>query len=393
MLKYNFNDSDRLSEALDTKWVRRISGFYRCSLDEKGYFANLDWEPANLFYLECACDLYHVLVNDEIGVSFIGSDRRGMLFNEVARELEQLIASTDKGWNGSGGTKNVFRFTSCAHSMVREFFTLLGRMCVTKPGRKLLDSTCVFSHLSVLGSCRALDYLSRLVITSLTFTDKGFLSLNLIQIWTTTGNCSSTLKSFIHNILLALLRSDPAEFLRWGVSIISNQLLLEESPSDSILTLLQESIQDHIVLRSLISKRPNLASFPLDSSIFVRILAVEDGVQYAVNRNILSPLLDYAQSRGFKEYSNLIENALGKALAKKVSPSQLQPIVIPIDPEMSRSTASTDLFGGESVDLEGLLRIPWNIEVKLTSQAGYSATGQARDEYLRVDTFLGKKSY
>lgn len=404
MLKYSFEDSDRLAEALETKWVRRVSGFYRCSLDEKGYFANLDWEPANLFYLECACDLYHILVNDEIGVSFIGSDRRGMLFNEISRELEQLISSNEKGWVGNLGPKNVFRFTSCCHSMVREFFTLFGRMCATRQGRKLLDSTQVFVHLSLLGSCKSLDYLSRLVVTGLAFTDKGFLSRNLIQIWTTTGNCSNSLRQYIHNLLLILLRSDPGEFLRWGVNIVVNQLLLEETPCENIVKVLEEAIQDPVILQAVCAKGPNLVSIPSTSRIPVRLLAVSDGIKFMASKNLLSPLIEkMLTGGGLEEYSATIENSFSRAMSKTGrEESHLQPIVIPVvdkagtrNSEYGRDSGNLEgitgngLFGGEAVDLEGLMRIPWNIEVKLTSQAGYSSAGQARDEFLRVDSYLG----
>ena len=32
-----------------------------------GYFANMDWEPANLFYLQCLCEVYAILLNDPKG--------------------------------------------------------------------------------------------------------------------------------------------------------------------------------------------------------------------------------------------------------------------------------------------------------------------------------------
>lgn len=41
----------------------------------------------------------------------------------------------------------------------------------------------------------------------------------------------------------------------------------------------------------------------------------------------------------------------------------------------------------QALDLHGLLRVPWNMEVKLTTQAAYQALSSP--EYLKVDTFLG----
>jgi hypothetical protein len=43
MLEYCIRFPERMTEAQKTKWVKRVSGFFRCSSDEKGYYSNLDW--------------------------------------------------------------------------------------------------------------------------------------------------------------------------------------------------------------------------------------------------------------------------------------------------------------------------------------------------------------
>ena len=87
---------NRLQLAMNTKWVRRIGGFYRCSSDGRGYFATLPWDLANLTYFECACSLYNLLTVDPIGQSFLKQDRRGMLFNEMAGELKLVVDAVEK---------------------------------------------------------------------------------------------------------------------------------------------------------------------------------------------------------------------------------------------------------------------------------------------------------
>eukprot|EP01035_Chromulina_nebulosa_P022879 gene22879-29634_t len=130
-LEYSFHSGDRLNEALKGKWIKRLCGFYRCSVDEKGYFANLDWEPTHLQYLECAFNLYTILLQDDVGIQFLKSgDRRSLLFNEIAQEIEQLCSVVPfmGGPSTSTPTKNVFRMYSCNYTMAREYFTILGRM-------------------------------------------------------------------------------------------------------------------------------------------------------------------------------------------------------------------------------------------------------------------------
>ena len=55
------NKPERLVEATRTKWVVRISGFFRCTSDEKAFFAGLPWQPSNLHYVEAACSMYRRL--------------------------------------------------------------------------------------------------------------------------------------------------------------------------------------------------------------------------------------------------------------------------------------------------------------------------------------------
>lgn len=146
MLEFSFQHTDRLAEALKTKWIRRLSGFYRCTNDEKAYFANMDWEVSNLHYLENACNLYHVLVEDDQGMAFLSSDRRGVLFTDISREMEQLIESASRIGMTSFGMKNVFRPFSCRHTMAREYFTLLGRLTTTPQGKYSIANFCYKSH-------------------------------------------------------------------------------------------------------------------------------------------------------------------------------------------------------------------------------------------------------
>jgi hypothetical protein len=272
MLDHSFTSTDRVSEALKTKWIRRISGFFRCSSDEKGYFANMEWDPNNLQYLECACNLYNVLMKDENGLTFLTQDRRGMIFNEIGRELELLTINASNKTpfyvltnpiannNTNNGPKMVFRLHSCNYYMAREFFTLLGRILRNSRSRRLLDHTNIFNHLTVLGQYHSLDYLSRLVITSLSFTDGGTISRHLYQFWTADvieGSCSKLLKEYLYNLLRVLIRCNQAggssstsgghhtEFANvaeiesvylWCVEAIVSQLAIDDDTTNNILT-------------------------------------------------------------------------------------------------------------------------------------------------------------
>lgn len=396
MLEYSFKNPERLSDALKTKWVKRVSGFYRCTVDEKAYFANSEWDYGNIMFLECACNMYHVLVGCDAGVMFLsGGDRRGMLFNEMSYELEQLVSSTTRcGWNGMGNaTKNVFRMSSCTQTLAREYFTLLGRMTNTASGRKLLDSTQVFQHLSMLGHSRSLDYCSRLALTALSFTDNGHFSRNLLQIFTTSGGCSRELRGYTHTLLRALLRkSRHTEFANWGMEMMVTQMMY--FPSASLAKVLEEAAQDQHYLRSLVEKKANFVGVPEAEKVLLRYCSIPAGIAFLQELDWLDGALERWEKTGNDAYVGTVERALARALSSSAEKARAREVATPIPVQADvfyTPTPTSALECGVCVDLEGLLRIPWNIEAKLSTspqqQPGVTA-GLSDWEYLKIDSFL-----
>lgn len=255
LLDYSLRNTERLNEALKTKFVKRLSGFYRCSTEDKGYFANLEWEPCHLHFLESACNLYYILSENESTTHFLSSDRRGMIFAELVRDLEAVItyaASTKASNNNNSnmlttsllnqqvystknGTLNVFRPAGCMQTMSREYFCLIGRLCHSTHGRYILNSCQTYDHLSHLSHYVSLDYLSRVVLTALGFTDGGFMSKDLLQIYTTSGATSNDLRMYCHTLLRALLRSRSKECCEWGIELMVEQLMFPHISRKSII--------------------------------------------------------------------------------------------------------------------------------------------------------------
>ncbi|RYG68983.1 hypothetical protein EON64_03875, partial [archaeon] len=321
MLEYSFYHPDRLAEALRTKWIRRVSGFYRCSVDEKGFFCNLEWEPTNLQYLECACSLYSVLLRDEVGISFLTSDRRGMLFNEMAQEIDALVSSAaSKNWLGasiSNGTKNVFRMQSCSSSMARELFTLLGKIVKSPGSKKLLEYTNIFEHLSRLGQHKSLDYITRLVITSLCLSDGGLLSRHLLQLWTTSPTLSQDFRQYLHNLLRIMIQSvGTTDSFHWSIEAVTNQLLLEDNPAVVLYKAIEEAIHSRSNLKLIVAKRPKLLKDPDAQHIATRLAAVPEGIAFLNEMNWMEGAMNAWSSSKSKEYVLEVENKLSTALSK-----------------------------------------------------------------------------
>jgi hypothetical protein len=484
MLEYSFDNQACLTEALKTKWVRRLSGFYRCTPDEKGYFANLDWEPTHLQYLEAACNLYSVLLKDSQGRDFLTSDRRGMLFVQMTGELENVINLVSKpapsghtsmlfsssggnnttggisggnsnGTNGTIGTfassKCVFRPQSVTTTMAREFFALLGRIVRNPWSRRLLDNTNIFQCLSRIGGYRSLDYVSRVIATSLFYHDGGTLSKHILQFWTANG-CSTQLKYYMHGLLRtmaqALSSCDPGY---WCIDSIITQLMNEDDEeSDDLINTdgaannlykaISELIHSKASLRTIISKRPRaIVEAPhatqeiVQDTLLVRFAAIPEGVSFLqVHPHPLSlnkhsqPWLDYELQRWMtqksKEYVLQVEDKVNMALLRPqslvrndlVSRKLVEPIPIRAPPEyvtemFARQQAGLGSAGGVNpnatlvADTRGFLRLPWHMEVKVVQNQYNPITGQYGSgggsgsgadsvhlpgEYVRMDTFV-----
>lgn len=80
------------------------------------------------------------------------------------------------GYTSGPNVANVFRMFSCNFTMAREYFTILGRVMKFPNSMKLLNGTNIFQVLTQIGSVPTLDYLTRLLFTSLSFTDGGVMS-------------------------------------------------------------------------------------------------------------------------------------------------------------------------------------------------------------------------
>mmetsp|Transcript_21477 Transcript_21477/g.31154 ORF Transcript_21477/g.31154 Transcript_21477/m.31154 type:complete len:1569 (+) Transcript_21477:93-4799(+) len=399
LLDYSLRNADRLGEALKTKFIKRLSGFYRCSTEEKGYFANLEWEPNHLHYLECACNLYTILAESDSGLGFLMHDRRGLLFAELVRDLEAVltIAAATKTAQQNGQVYavplsrhsqvlNVFRSAGCSQTMAREYFCVMGRLSHSPQGRHLLNSCQTYDHLSRLGHYASLDYLSRVALTALGFTDGGFMSKDLLQIYTTSGGTSPDLRLYCHTLLRALLRSRSREVCEWGMELMVDQLVYPHVPRKSIIRCLEEAAQDREYLKELILKEPEIVGDDM-TNLLIRFLALPEGFHYLSALNWVEKELSHWKSHKCKEYASRVELALAKGLNSTYLSRQysqaVSPIPVTAQAFSSHPSAPSGLqYPDGGVDIEGLLRMPWNIEVKVTGPSGVEA------EYVKVDTYL-----
>lgn len=395
MLDYSFTHStDRLVDALKTKWIKRLSGFYRCAVEEKGYFCNLEWEPGHLQYFDCSCQLYKILTMQAAAYSFMNADRRGMLFTEIVRDLEAVISQSTSPASVVSKTLNVFRLTSCQQTMAREYFALIGRTSSSPFARKLINKSHLYDILVQTGSHVALDYLSRNVLTSLSFTDGGFISKDLMQIYLTSGSSSTNLRLYSHSLLRALLRSRSAEVCEWGIEVMVQQMMFLHVPRKLILHCMEEAAQDRVYLGQLIRCEPDIVGDDM-VNLSIRFLALPEGFVYLSKLGWIEDELQRWQNSKCFDYSARVEVGLAKALnstyLRRQQSQLVQPIPLQVSAFSEHPSAPHGLrYPDGGVDLEGLLRLPLNIEAKVMAPLSTQKTSAGKDKvrFIRLDSYL-----
>lgn len=126
------------------------------------------------------------------------------------------------------------------------------------------------------------------------------------------------------------------------------------------------------------------------NNLCTRFLAIEEGINYLQKLEWVEPQLQLWKNIRCKEYASRIEMTLAKALNTTYMKNQQSVITKPIPIKTfafsNHPSAPSGLqYPDGGVDIEGLLRVPWNIEVKIVAPSGVSLV---EPEYLKIDAYL-----
>jgi rapamycin-insensitive companion of mTOR len=349
----------RLSEVLKTnKFIKRVSGFFRCDPGDKGYFAHMWWIPDHVPYLRTACTLYTLLLHNSDGQDFLLSDRRGKICEMISNEMHSTLEHSNKnsprahgrsfidgsnspsvsprnsspnliqGINMNMGARlmsqqSLFSLEGCSRQMVREYFTLLGLMSSSPQGLQMMSNAEIFGkYLNQLAKRQDLDYVSRLVLVSLDYTIDG-PSRRLLQIWMGMPDSTSlALRLYTVTILRALMRADVPDFLNWGVDQL---VTLLHDPHDSVvelvLSVLDEASKsrnflDEIVMKVDLSKVVKLQHLPAAHNLLLRFVSTAYGCSCLEGIKWLSTAMEEWYVEEHMKYVHVLEGAITEALHK-----------------------------------------------------------------------------
>jgi hypothetical protein len=366
LLEDSLTNPARLAEAIKGKFVRRITGFYRCSADEKGFFAHLPWMPDHVPYLQPACQLHALLLVHPEGQKYLREDRRGKLLPEIAAciDLEVQAANADlerrtmEAATGrsidlpthttADGQQRIFTLKDTESSMIREYFTLIGLMSSFSYGRDELERTGVFKSLARLKNAPVHDYLRRLLLANLDYSTQG-PARNLLQMWITEG--STDFRLYATCLLRALLRADVPDFAEWGVEVLVTQLYMEHDVAEVALSVLEEAAKQPKFLQAIIRARPQLVqlakTLPNAMNLLIRFLALPEGLAFlSQDLDWVNPSLKSWRSTKHVQYVGRVEDKLRRGLLRNSSQFSGEQLGYPQMLPIPVRVPANDSYGG-----------------------------------------------
>ncbi|ETO72123.1 hypothetical protein F444_11641 [Phytophthora nicotianae P1976] len=392
MLEGPLTNPQRLSEAMKTKFFKRLSGFFRCDQGNKGYFSNLYWIPDHVPYLRPACQMYTLLLNHPEGLLFLKTDRRGQLLTEISSALELEARPEAAIVESHIGVLKARMFSPdyVSRRMLREYFTLLGLMSSSKEGLKMMEQSNLFQRLYVMGTTKGHDFLCRLILANLDYSVDGS-SRKLLQSWMMEG--SKALRLYATCLLRALLRSEVADFDKWGIDALVTQLTQEEEVAKAALSVLEEAAETPACLLAMILKRPTKLIQLKDKraeSLLLKSLSLAEGLNFLRETGDWIPRTLAAWRREKHiSYVHAVEHALFRGLHRDAAGRErgsssgststrqtCSPTPIPVNVPMKRGggVGLKPPSGGSSQrslwGLDWLYRMPWNMEVKIVGPPG-----------------------
>ncbi|KAL4095592.1 hypothetical protein PRIC1_008966 [Phytophthora ramorum] len=392
MLEGPLTNPQRLSEAMKTKFFKRLSGFFRCDQGNKGYFSNLYWIPDHVPYLRPACQMYTLLLNHPEGLLFLKTDRRGQLLTEISSALELEARPEAAIVESHIGVLKARMFSPdyVSRRMLREYFTLLGLMSSSKEGLKMMEQSNLFQRLYVMGTTKGHDFLCRLILANLDYSVDGS-SRKLLQSWMMEG--SKALRLYATCLLRALLRSEVADFDKWGIDALVTQLTQEEEVAKAALSVLEEAAETPACLLAMILKRPMKLIQLKDKraeSLLLKSLSLPEGLNFLRDTGdwIRRTLAAWRREKHIS-YVHAVEHALFRGLHRDAAGRErgsnsgsinarqtCSPTPIPVNVPMKRGggVGLKPPSGGSSQrslwGLDWLYRMPWNMEVKIVGPPG-----------------------
>lgn len=310
------NPAKLLEILTKTKFVKRLVSFLK---PKKKLFSEIPYKEEFIKYSQYGCQLLENLLQPGVGEDGGPFLARSGFLDQIA-EILRVELKTEP----DSSKDRVLKPEKIAYTMVREYFTLIGRISSSPVGIKLLEDFGVMDALfELMNSKYHRDDLSQLIIKNMDYQNKEVnkVTRQILQKAMVLG--SKKIRYFATLRLRSLFRSSKSssDFSRWGIELLVTQLADEwsEIVKSSIRLLEEACVQDPENLDALIRARPPLPSLEnsIGKNLLFRIASRKAGLVFlrnwasiTTNENWIEKELKFWRHIANTEYVRTVENAL-----------------------------------------------------------------------------------
>ncbi|KAG0286513.1 hypothetical protein BGZ96_009391 [Linnemannia gamsii] len=279
----------RLDEAIrGTKFAKRLLAFYR---------------PPNHRYSRCA--LFDTLANSTEGAKYLAQ-------NKILRLIADGLAQLDP-MQGLPASDPIFSKEKMETTMTSGYFEMLGTLCRTRNGCRLLEKFKIFNLYYRLSELRSRDDIIKRIITSMDYSMDGHPRVILSKIMT---SGYKHIRLFATQHLGTVLKNARGDSSGWGIRLLYTQLC-DPSPEVSHMAVraLDDACSHQKNLDLLIRLRPNLDHLgEAGSPLLLRFLSTSNGFRQLHDISYIEGEMDEWFNYANRQYMIQTEVKLAKAM-------------------------------------------------------------------------------
>ncbi|KAG9069606.1 hypothetical protein KI688_010510 [Linnemannia hyalina] len=293
----------RMDEAIrGTKFTKRLLAFYR-PLNHR--YSSQPAYDYNHKYTKIGCALFDTLANSTEGTKYLAQ-------NKILRLIADGLAQLDP-MQGHPGSDPIFSKEKMETTMTSGYFEMLGTLCRTRSGCRLLEKFKIFNLYYRLSELRSRDDIVKKIITSTDYSMDGHPRVILSKIMT---SGYKHIRLFATQHLGTVLKIERGESSDWGIRLLYTQLCDPSSDvSHMAVRALDDACSHHKNLDLLIRLRPNLDHLgEAGSPLLLRFLSTSKGFQHLHDISYIEGEMDEWFMFANRQYMIQTEVKLAKAM-------------------------------------------------------------------------------
>ncbi|KAF8965157.1 hypothetical protein BGZ46_000655 [Entomortierella lignicola] len=295
----------RLDEAIRvTKFSKRLLAFYR-PLNHHYSSQPASASKESQLYTKIGCALFEVLANSIEGAKYLAQ-------NKILRLIADGLAQLDPV-QGHKGSDPIFSREKMETTMTSGYFEMLGTLCKTRSGSRLLEKFKIFNLYYRLSELRSRDDIVKRIITSMDYSIDGHPRVILSKIMTS-GYKHIRLYATQH--LGTVIKNGRNEFNDWAIRLLCTQLC---DPSMDVCHIAVRALDDICSQKKnldfLIQLRPNLDHLgEAGNPLLLRFLSTSKGFHYLDDMSYIELEMDEWFMYANRQYMIQTEVKLARAM-------------------------------------------------------------------------------